>query len=130
MIKITVKIILKLMNKETKLITGIIITFIFSIQLVVDKSFQPIFPSNNKENNNNKYFGNLKIIEKTADRKEVKDEIKLIEEEQFPIKPSEPNINKNDDKITIKNEIKEKNTDSKIINSNMNKNQSKELKNS
>ena len=106
------------MNKETKLLTVIIITFIFSIQLVVDRSFQPIFPSNNKENNNNnnKYFGNLKIIEKIADKKEVNDEIKFVgeeKEEQFPIKPSEPNINKNDDKITIENEIKERNTNLK-----------------
>ncbi len=93
--------------KETKLLIGIIITFIFSIKLVVDKSFQPIFPNNNEENNNKKYFGNLKIIEKNADKKEVKKEIKFIEEELVPIKPSELNNNKNDDKITIKNEIKE-----------------------
>ena len=106
------------MNKEIKLITGIIITFIFSIQLVVDRSFQPIFPSNNKENNNNNnnYFGNLKIIEKIADKKEVKDEIKFVgeeKEEQVPINPSGPINNKNDGKTTIENEIKERNTNLK-----------------
>jgi hypothetical protein len=109
------------MNKETKLLTGIIITFIFSIQLVVEKSFQPIFPNINEENNNNnnKYFSKLKIIEKIADKKEVKDEIKFVgEKEQIPFKPSESNNtnnnnNKNDGKITIKNEIKERNTNLK-----------------
>lgn len=112
------------MNKETKLLTVIIITFIFSIQLVVEKSFQPIFPNINEENNNKKYFSNFKIIEKIVDKKEVKDEIKFVEK-QIPIKPSESSKNNDDDKITIKNEVKERNTHLKIINSNMNKNQSK-----
>jgi hypothetical protein len=98
------------MNKETKLLTVIIITFIFSIHLVVEKSFQPIFPNINEENNNKKYFSNFKIIEKIADKKDVKDEIKLLGEEQIPIKPSESNKNNDDDKITIKNEVKERNT--------------------
>ena len=93
------------MNKETKLLTVIIITFIFSIQLVVKKSFQPIFSKINEENNNKKYFSNFKIIEKIADKKEVKDEIKF-EGKQIPIKPSESSKNNDNDKITIKNEVK------------------------
>lgn len=114
------------MNKETKLTTVIIVIFIFSIQLLLEKSYQSIFPNINEKNNNNNYFGNLKIIEKNANKEEVKDEIKYVGEEQVPIKQSETNNNKDDGKIIIKNEIREGNTNLKIINSNIDKNQSNE----
>ena len=48
----------------------------------------------------------MKIIEKTADKKEVKNNIKFVGDEQIPIKTSETNNNKNNDKIAIKNEVK------------------------
>lgn len=115
------------MSKETKLIIVIILVFIFSTQLIVEKSYQSIFPNIGGENNNN-YFGNLKIIEKNADVKEEKEkkETSSVVDEQIPIKPSESYNNKSDGKTIIENEIKEGNTNLKIINSNMNKNQNNE----
>jgi hypothetical protein len=97
------------MNKKTKFLTVIITTFIFSIfgiLLIAEKSFQPIFPNSHEENNDKKYYSDLKIIEKVADKKEVKNDVKFVGDEQIPIKPSETSNKKNNDKITIKNEIK------------------------
>lgn len=121
------------MNKKTKFLTVIITTSIFSIfsiQLIAENSFQPIFLNSHKENNNKKYFSDLKIIEKIADKKDIKNDIKFVGEEQIPIKPSESSNNKIDDKIAIKNEVKERNTNLKIINADIDKNQSISSKNS
>ena len=97
------------MNNETKL-TIIIILFSFSILLLIEKSYQSIFPNIKEENNNNNYVSNVEIIEKII-YKESKKEIKSVgeqeeEKDQVPIKTSE--LNKNPDgKIIIANEIKE-----------------------
>lgn len=68
------------MNKETKL-TIVIILFSFSILLLIEKSYQSIFPNIEEENNNNNYVSNVEIIEKII-YKESKKEIKFVGEQE------------------------------------------------